>query len=136
MDKIVEKITRLITLTQDNTIKWNASSPETARIIQDDDSYAVGAIYTTTYKEKRLRIYKRRFKVNEPSALVSGSSASLLSVYSPKQSYPYWDTNIILEFVNEEGDSLWTFPYAPSLEDLFSAVQYQVADVGNFLDSI
>lgn len=135
MDKIVEKITKLITLTQNNTIKWRAYPPEGERIILDDDSYALGAVYRAQYKDKHLRIYKRRFKVNEPTNPYVSSLTNNLLGYS-KINYPYWDTKVVLEFISIDGDSLWVFPPAPSLEDLFSAVQYQVADVGNFLNDI
>lgn len=137
MDKIVEKITRMITLTQNNTIKWRAVSPESEKIIQDDNSYAIGAVYTAEYKGKYLRLYKRRFKVSEPP-YASGVTATLLGAAGllSKISYPYWATKVVFEFTSSVGDSLWVFPEVSSLEDLFSTVQYQVADVGNFLNDI
>jgi hypothetical protein len=132
MDKIIESITKIIKLTQENKMKWESSSPDNERIIKDDDSYAMGSVYKSNYKEKHLRIYKRRFKVNEPNY---ATSVSGLDIFGTKK-YPYWDVTIILEITDYQGNSLWKFPYASSLEDLFSAIEYQVADVKGFLDNI
>lgn len=48
-----------------------------------------------------------------------------------------WDQELPrLEFVDAEDRSLWTFPYSEALDDLYQAVRYQTAGVGDFLDTL
>lgn len=47
-----------------------------------------------------------------------------------------WVSDIILEFTDVNGESLWTFPQVKAVRDLLSAVQYQVAGVNEFLHEL
>ena len=44
-----------------------------------------------------------------------------------------WKKRVVLEFIDENGNSLWAFPSLDALNDLASTVQYQVAGVKDFL---
>ena len=46
------------------------------------------------------------------------------------------ETSITLEFVDENGVSLWRFPQTSALRDLMSSVRYQSANVKEFLKDI
>lgn len=138
MDKVLESITKLITLTQENKIKWTAWSSEEEKIIKDEDSFAIGTSYRSEYKGKYLRMYQLKYKVKQPPSGYSVFSGLATIGLGDEHSkgYPYWDTSYVLEFVTSAGDSLWGFPYSDSLKDLFSSIQYQVAGVNNFLNDI
>lgn len=76
------------------------------------------------YGEKRLRLYEKRFQ----EEFVDFDEFEMRPV--PKVE---WRKVVVLEFIDESGNSLWGFPSVEALNDLISAVQYQVAGVKDFL---
>jgi len=48
----------------------------------------------------------------------------------------YWTEQVILEFVDDQGLPLWSFPQLDVLEDPLATVHYQVADVKQFIDAL
>jgi hypothetical protein len=50
--------------------------------------------------------------------------------------YPHWESETILEIINEKGKTLWTFPDVTGLDDLLDTVEYQAAGVRDFLDEM
>jgi len=122
-DKFVEAVTKLIKLTQEGKMKWRS-----VNLVRHD--IKVESAFITKYKDRLMRLYKYVHKVEAPTPYVSG----VFSTY--KGEYPYWETSVTLEFIDSNELSLWKFPYTSALIDLLQAVQYQVAEVDEFLDDI
>jgi hypothetical protein len=105
-DQWLDAVAKLTELTQNGQLEWGV----------DQFFEAPGAMspaYTTTYKNRPLRLQKRRRTEDRwrPEAFV-------------------------LEFVDLNGATLWTVPDVDAIEDLFAAVQYQTAGVKDFLKNI
>ncbi len=130
-DKWVEAITKLIKLTQAGELKW---SVDKADRLKGREDLRIETVFLTKHKDRNLRLYKYSYLVDDPGPFAAYSYSSLLSGKPPK--YPYWSSSIALELIDEEGWTLWTFPQNYALNDLFKAVQYQVAGVDGFLKEI
>lgn len=124
-DKFVEAVAKLIKLTQDGKIEWRSAE----LVVRDD--FKVESVFSAAYKDKLLRIYKYVYKVEEPDPFQIA-----IRTFTPEKKYPYWATSVTLEFIDIFGISLWKFPYTNAVNDLLQAVQYQVADVDEFLNEI
>jgi hypothetical protein len=125
-DKWLDAVTRMIELTQQGKLKWTAES--SASTPNDDDR--MSAVFTTHYKNKKIRLYAVRVSLKPNDLVISTFNRAI------GQDPPKWRKKVILEFVNMEGFPLWTFPAIAALFDLLNAVQYQVAGVNEFLDDI
>jgi hypothetical protein len=125
-DKILESITKLIKLTQQNKVQWSAAPFKSDSVLINNSQNIVGAIYKVLYKEQYLRLYKLRFKVNT-------FNDPLAAAFLGK---PSFITKYILEIINEEDVCLWTFPQVPSLVDLYTAVQFQVSGVTTLINKL
>ena len=110
-DQWVDAVAKLTELTQNGQLEWTVDHNfETAG--------AMSPAYTTTYKDRPLRLQKRRVTDEESWGRTQTRDA------------------FVLEFVAPSGDTLWTVPGIDAIEDLFSAVQYQTAGVKDFLSDI
>jgi hypothetical protein len=128
-DKWVDAITRLTKLTQEGKLEWSTVSP--GGVLVNDDSQQVESAFTAYHKDKRLRLYKKRFKVEDPNPLLTGM---MVAPFAPK--YPYWAAQIYLELIDDYGQSLWTFPEVSALRDLLTSVKYQASGVKDLLDDL
>ena len=129
-EKLIDAVVKLIDLTQEDKLKWKPEKPRSS-LNRESDSI-VDLVYVTNHKNKRLALYERKYKVEEPAHVIS---SSLTNLFGPP-SYPYWESRTILEFVDDKGNPLWTFPHVNGLDDLFNAVKYQTAGVRDFLKDI
>ena len=120
----VDAVTRMIELTQQGKLQWSVEY-----IPASDDGDRTIVAFLTRYKDKVIRLYRGRVRVEYDSNTLTREAIF-------PRGLPTWTTKIVLEFVNNEGETLWTFPEVDALSDLLSAVQYQVAGVGDFLDEI
>ena len=127
--KWVEAITRLTKLTQEGKIEW--SSAQSRGVLANDEAQQIESAFLADYKDKRLRIYKKRFKVEDPNPLFTGM---MIQPFAPK--YPFWASQIYLELIDNHGQNLWTFPEVSALRDLLTAVKYQVSGVKDLLDDL
>jgi hypothetical protein len=118
----VDAVTRMIELTQQGKLIWSVEY-----IPAPDDGDRTMVAFLARYKDKLIRLYKGRIRLEYDD---------LARVRETMFPSPTWATKIVLEFVNTDGETLWTFPEVEALSDLLSAVQYQVAGVGDFLDEI
>ncbi len=117
--KSLEAVTRMIELTQQGKLEWTTEAPVRTRNVENNTT----PIFYTTYRDRMLRLYKVRIDVGR-------------SGYSGFSERPASQEKIVLEFVNENGYALWMFPEMSALQDLLTAVKYQLAGVSNFLDEI
>jgi hypothetical protein len=126
-NKWIEAVAKMIKLTQSGDLQWKVEPPPDEAKKQPDDR--IEAVFSTDYLEKKLRIYKRTFKAYYPTVdigvLLRGTSLE-----------PYWDTEVLLEFLGPRNVVLWAFPKVDPLKDLLASVQYQVAGVTDFLGAI
>lgn len=108
----IDAIVRLTTLTQDGSLVW------TVQPVSSDPNL-VGPTYLANHKDRKLRIRKRREK-------------EVAGLWGP----PISRERYLLDFVDEFENSLWEFPEAAVLEDLYAAVQFQTAGVKGFLEDL
>ena len=132
-DKWVEAVTNLIKLTQAGKLKWSAGRAD-KNIGRED--LRIETVFLAEYKNRNLRLFKYSYMVEEPGALERLISSDSSLYLGTKRKYPYWSSSITLEFIDEAARTLWTFPHTNALNDLFEAVQYQVAGVDEFLKEI
>ena len=126
--KFVEAVARLIKLTQDGELMWESSKPSAEL---ERDGIKDESVFISRYKDRILRLYKYSYRVDEPGLFDISTS-----FFPIKVKYPYWASSVTLEFIDDNGFSLWKFPFTNALNDLFQAVQYQFAGVDEFLDKL
>lgn len=135
-DRFITLVAKLLGLTQDGGIKWEAKKPRPS--LTNDPERAVDLVYTTYIQGKHLGLYQVKHKFEAPAP---GSLAAAMGDYSAYTRIfgtppPKWKWDTILELIDDSGNCLWTFPSVSGLNDLFSAVQYQVAGVSEFLNDV
>lgn len=122
-DSRVEALARFIKLTQNGDLKWHAEASTRDTGKHPDDR--VDAVFTANYQGRALRLYERVYLR-----------------YDVAMGYPeqVWASEVILELIGLDDLSVWTFPQEASLYrvlyDLLHAVQYQRAEVKDFLDAV
>jgi len=128
-NKLVESVTKIIKLTQEGNLKWSTSKIEK---VETRDDIRIDTVFICKFKNKILRLFKSSFKVIKPGPFDFFTE----KFFSCARKYPYWESSITLEFIDDAGITIWTFPNINALNDLFKAVQYQVAGIDEFLNEI
>lgn len=129
---------KLLQLTQQGSLKWQPVKPP-AYLNREVNDSRVDVVYETKYKERTLRLYEKRWKVQKPlqysmnPALVYSPTAT--SIFDQKE-YPYWSSETVLELMDKYEMSPWAFPSSHVLDDLLDAVRYQVSGVKDFINEI
>lgn len=135
VNKWVDAVTRMIELTQQGLMQWvamEATGPAA-------DENRTSAVFRSSYNHRILRLYERKV-----------SSIRLVDSVHDRHSFPnffalkyeepkyekVWESEVVLEFIATDGTTLWSFPKVSALRDLLTAVQYQVAGVNEFIDSL
>jgi hypothetical protein len=136
-NKWIDAVTKLTKLTQEGKLEWSAGSSN--RLVVDDDVQRIESVFLAEYSGKRLRLFKKRFKVEQPSP--SAFSAFSISIYEytgigREKKYPFWTSEIYLEIIDSNGHTLWTFPTVSALGDLLIAVKRQVSGVDDLLSKL
>jgi hypothetical protein len=111
-DQWVEAVAKLTKLTQDGELVWNAES-------LSDAEGVIGPTYKAWYGDKILRLQMRGVMAKKRSWEGEG-----------------WQELPMLEFVDSNDKTLWTFPTLDAIQHLYGAVQYQTAGVRDFLDDL
>lgn len=122
--KMVEAVSRLIELTQDDRIKW-AESTVPSRLSEDANVF-IEAVFCTETAGRHLRLYERETRkyVNPLFGAITFSEN------------PLWEKRVVLEIVDLTERVLWTFPNVTPLSDLLETVRFQVADVSDFIRAL
>jgi hypothetical protein len=139
-DKMIEAVARLIKKTQTGEIIWKSDTPGGSITVSKETK--LGAIFTAIYQNRYLRIYKITYKMPRTDPIyrlapISGSA--IFDVYgrtSGSSDEDVWISQVNLEIVDGHKNAIWTYPTVSGLDDLYAAVQYQVADVKNFIDDL
>lgn len=121
----IEAVVKLIQLTQHGELKWEIDPPP--QHFSKRPNTRVEVVFLAKYAEKRLRLYEKRFQ----EEFVDFEEYELRPVPLGE-----WRKVVVLEFIDEAGNSLWEFPAIEALNDLFSAVRYKVAGVKDFLTEL
>jgi hypothetical protein len=109
-------ISKLRSMTETGKQKWEKMKPPSNLTSGTDD--IISAFYGTIYKDRKIGIYEERFRS-----------------YYPEYHEFYWSDRIVIAFFNEEWEKLWEFPQISGDIELLKAVEYQVADVNNIVDT-
>jgi hypothetical protein len=121
-NKWIDAVAKLIELTQDGELVWEAQEPPFS--FSKRPNFSAEVVFVCKYGEKNLRLYEKR--IHEE-----------VDDFDEFEMRPFtkieWKRIIVLEFVDANANSLWAFPKVEALKDLFSAVQFQVAGVKDFL---
>ena len=133
-NKWIDAVGKLLQLTQGRRLEWEPRNPP-AYFNLERERKRVEVVYEAEYKEKRLRLYQVSYKVDKPKSLDVLKELGAYLGHTETQ-YPYWTKKTVLELLDLSGFGAWTFPETEVLGDLFTAVQYQVAGVREFLDEI
>jgi len=126
-DKNIEAIAKLILLTRDDKLKWTSANTSAIPMRGDD---AIDSVFITIYKDKILRLYRRKYKWTSISTHVVGIFTG------SKSTEPQWFTEIVLEIIDELGRSLWAFPKEEILKDLLKTIQYKVSGADDLISSL
>ena len=124
-NKWVEAVAKLIQLTQQGELKWTIDEPPVS--FSKRPNARVEIVFVAKHGEKNLRLYEKRFQ----EEFIDFDEFEMRAV--PKTE---WRKAVVLEFTDDFGNSLWSFPSVEALNDLMSAVQYQVAGVKDFLTEL
>lgn len=124
-NKWVDAVAKLIKLTQEGELKWTIDEPPVS--FAKRPNTRVEVVFIATHGEKSLRLYERRFQ----EEFIDFDEFEMRPV--PKTE---WRKAVVLEFIDDNGNSLWAFPSVEALNDLMSAVQYQAAGVKDFLTEL
>lgn len=128
--KWVDAVTRMIELTQQGSIRWEQTEPYGMSATENRTS----AVFRASYKGKTVRLYER--KVQERQRVFDEESTSLNSLFNQRKYQNVWVSDVVLEFIDGNGATIWAFPRVSALRDLLAAVQYQVAGVNEFIDGL
>lgn len=124
-DNTLNAIGKLITLTRNGKINWSSLSSNA--VPPDFPGENISSIYTCSYADKKLRIYRRTGK-RDP--IISGGI--LQSVVSPGGKYD----EVVLEIVNNDGVSTWQFPTENILKDLLKTIKYKTSGAQELIQSL
>ena len=103
----VEKVDKLIELTQHNKVVWKSS--ETPDNLTGPD-LRIELVYIAFHLNKYIRIYQKAYK-----------------------SFPdEFQYTVVFEFIDTSGHSLLQFPETNNVVNLFNAVQYQNSKMSDF----
>jgi hypothetical protein len=124
-NKWVDAVAKLISLTQEGDLKWTVQEPPPS--FSKRPNSRVEVVFTTKYGEKNLRLYEKRVQ----EEVIDFNEFEMRMVPTV-----VWKKIAVLEFIDADDNSLWSFPDVEALNDLVSAVQYQVAGVKEFLTEL
>ena len=107
-------IMNLNLLTQQGRLEWAVVPVTPAR----QSGGKIDFFYESDFKGKHLRVYLERLSVPFDD------------------SYKHSEESVRVEFVDENGRSLWKFPESPAAWDLYETITFQTAGVDEALDEL
>lgn len=111
----VKLIDHLVELTQTGQINWVRDIPPRQILTTHN---RIQQVYVTFYNGKNIRLYEEMYK------------------YFTDEDEYYWQTQLVLEFIDENANSIWQFPQTSNGWDLLNAVKYRDANVDAFINDI
>jgi hypothetical protein len=114
-DKWDDATRKLIELTKSGQLDWEPDDEIPER--RKASSPTVGPAYVTELNGKRIAVYEARTVVWDDDGTM----------------IPYTGTHVVVEFVDEHGNSEWRWPSAKGKYELLELIRYQCSDAENFL---
>ena len=111
----VEIIDKFIELTQHNKINWSSEDPVAPMVGPDS---RVDLVYVAEHLGRNIRVYQQTYKY-----------------YLDDVKY-IWEEQIIIEFIDDYGNSLGILPKTPNSYDLLKAIQFQNPQINSFYDDL
>ncbi len=111
----VKLIDHFAELTQKGEVKWVRENPP-SKILTTENR--IEQVYVTFYNGKNIRFYEEMYKY-----------------YTDEDEY-HWQTQLVLEFIDENSNSIWQFPQTSNGWNLLNAVKYRDANVDEFIKDI
>jgi len=130
-NKWIDAVGKLLEFTQEGSLSWESVKPP-AYLNSEPANSRVDVVYEAHYKDRTLRLYEARYKVEKPHPYLTTSATSFFD----QREYPYWTGTTVLELLDDNELSPWVFPKTQVLDDLLDAVRYQVSGVKDFLNEI
>lgn len=129
-NKTLDALALILLHTQSGKIKWEITDIVWNQIVSADETIDVA--FETDYQGRNLVIYVKRYK---DKRFVEGYFQNSL----PKNIdfEDFWKSRVVLEIYDND-IPVYSFPQyaAKVLLDLYSAVKYQVADIGGFIGNV
>lgn len=134
-DKNLEAIAKLLFLTQQGIINWISNDPNNIKTTNNDE--IISLAFSTSYKKKPLRIYKRKYKtLKEVRSLERAlKGISIHDILNPPKETVVV-SEIVLEITDDKGNSIWQFPDEKILWDLLEAIKYKVSGAHDLINSL
>jgi hypothetical protein len=130
-DKWLEAVIQMTKLTNDGIMLWQKVPLASVSLEQSADDRVEG-IYRSEYKGNIYRLHKKVVrKVPNPLSWYVRTG----TIFGSEPDRDFREA-VILELIDDEGASLWTFPHVAGLRDLYTAAQRQVANPENVLTSL
>lgn len=128
-DSNIEAIGKLVQLTQKRRLTWTPEDADNVTKKSPDD--IITSVFSAEYKDRKLRIYERRYKMYFRSA---GIFSNLIEESSREAR---WTSEVVLELVNEyNNESLWEFPRERILRDLLKTIRYKSSGAEDLIESL
>ena len=106
-NKWIEAVAKLTTLTQKKRLTWRTAAPPPDLL---SERLRGNVLYEANHNGKTLRLYE-------------------------KAESPFGQLIAVLELV-DSSNSVWAFPSTEAIKHLLAAVQYQIGQVGEFVDAL
>jgi hypothetical protein len=135
-DKSVRFISKLVQLTQDRKVKWEAvTAPPNSE-----------AAFATDIEGRKLRIFRYSERIPNPDyaaytspGLTLGSTLTTLSILGTTKPAPpetVIRSGTILQIIDAQGRSVYKFENRTGLSDLYESASYSAAKVDELMDTI
>ena len=128
LDDINKIVSKLMWLTQEEKIQWKIS------IKKDEKRYIAKVV------DQYVSLVEKEVDLNDESRILE---LNLKHQYNNIVKYNVnkmckQNTMIVplLEIVDDNQYTLWTFPYSPANEDLARIIQYSTANINKFIENI
>ena len=128
-DKNIEAIAKIISLTRDDKLSWTSVNPN--EVLNRSPEDILSSVFVTHYKDKVLRIYQRRYKGPSISAKIGALFSAAISSSDMR-----WYSEVVLELINDDGHSLWSFPIEDILKDLLEVIKYKASGASDLISSL
>lgn len=121
-NRSIEAVAKLMWLTQDGALVWQAQEPPSSFSKRPDSRVEV--VFVCKYADRNLRLYEKLVQ-EEVEDFDENKMRPINRIE--------WNKRVVLEFIDANGNGLWAFPSLDMLNDLAATVQYRAAGVRDFL---
>jgi len=118
----IEAVVKLIELTQDGKLVWQAQEPPFSFSKRPDSRVEV--VFVCKHADRNLRLYEKLVQ-EEVEDFDENEMRPVTRIE--------WQKRVVLEFIDDNGNALWAFPSLNVINDLAATVQYHAAGVRDFL---